>query len=71
MVDTDSRIANIISTGDGESDLYLTFTYAWNIPEVEDGTAQAEETKEKFQQMAQGAVNTSIKQIREIVKGQA
>ena len=71
MVDVDNRISNIISSGDGESDLYLTFTFEWNFPEIAEGTAEATTKQQELQESGQEAVATSIAQLRELVQGHA
>ena len=69
MVDLGNRVSNIISTGDGESDLYLTFTFVWNAPDMQDGTAEAAGKDAQYSQMAGEAVNSTIKQLRAEVQG--
>lgn len=69
MVDADNRISNIISSGSGESDLYLTFTFVWNVPDVSEGTAEATETQNQFQKSGEGAVMSTIAELRELAQG--
>lgn len=71
MVDVDNRISNIISSGDGESDLYLTFTFDLNVPDVQEGTVEAKDRQAQLQARAEEAVAASIVEIREMVKGKA
>jgi hypothetical protein len=68
MVDVGTRISNTISDGDGESDLYLTFTFVWNYPNIKPGSKEEAEKKSQFAGQAREAVLTSIKQIRDLVQ---
>lgn len=68
MVDFGNYISNIISAGDGESDLYLTFTFALNFPEIEEGTPEAEARAQQVAGAAKGATTSSINEIRTLVQ---
>ncbi|KAI0094382.1 hypothetical protein BDY19DRAFT_988233 [Irpex rosettiformis] len=71
MVDLGNTISNIISDGEGESDLYLTFTFNLNFPDIQEGTQEATERAERMQGTAETAVGMTINQIRSTVKEQA
>ncbi|KAI0785431.1 hypothetical protein BC629DRAFT_1517054 [Irpex lacteus] len=71
MVGRDTHIANIISDGEGESDLYLTFTFNWNVPGLVEGSLEAAERLEVMRNTAKTAVGKSIDQIRTSVKESA
>ncbi|KAI0686646.1 hypothetical protein BC835DRAFT_451470 [Cytidiella melzeri] len=68
MVGLGTTISNIISAGEGESDLYLTFTFNWNFPDIQEGTQEAVEKVQQLERMAKEAVMLTIKQIREMVR---
>lgn len=68
MVDFGNYISNIISTGDGESDLYLTFTFAWDFPNIHEGTPEATEKERQFSQMSRESTATSVNEIRDLVQ---
>lgn len=67
MVDLGNAISNIISTGDGESDMYLTFTFSMNAPALLDGSPEATEKLKAMEGIAKGAVNSTIEHIRDAV----
>lgn len=68
MVGNDTVISNIISTGDGESDLYLTFSFVWDLPDIQEGTDAAKAKQEQFANGAGTAVQQSVKEIRALVQ---
>ena len=68
MTGIGTRIQNTISDGDGESDLYLTFTCAWNFPDVKEGSPEEAEKTEQFSKQGREAVMKTIEQIRELVQ---
>ena len=55
MIDLGSHVANTISDGDGESDLYLTFTFGWNFPDIQEGSKEAAEKKLMFRTGVDGS----------------
>lgn len=67
MVDLGSAFANIISSGDGESDLYLTYTVSENLPHLQEGDPEAIEKTKAMEGLTVGAVKMSIEHIREAV----
>jgi hypothetical protein len=71
MVELGTSIANIISAGEGESDLYLTFTFSWNFPHIQEGTSEAHEKWQQVQEMAKGGVLMTINEIRDNVKAES
>lgn len=67
MLGLGTSVANIISSGDGESDLYLTFIFSQTFPDTPEGKAAAAAQS----QVATGAssvVKHSVDQIRALVK---
>jgi len=57
---------NIVSAGlDGE--LYLTFTFEWDFPEVEKGSKEEIEKQKGFQSSAPKAVSGTLAEIRKMV----
>lgn len=68
MVGTETFISNIISTGDGESDLYLTFSFVWDMPNIQEGSDAAKEKQAQFENGAGAAVQQSVNEIRALVQ---
>ena len=68
MLGRDNFVSNIISDGSGESDLYLTFTFAFSFPDVQDGSPEAAERAKTVSETAKKAVSMSINEIRELVE---
>ena len=68
MIDVGTHITNIISDGEGESDLYLTFTFSWNFPEIKAGSDIETQKRKQFSEQAKEAVLMSITEIRELVQ---
>lgn len=66
--DTGTAVSNIISTGENEADLYLTFTFSWNFAEITEGTEEAAAKAKTLAQMAQQVVPHTIEQIRTLVR---
>jgi len=62
-----SRVLNIVSTGEKESDLYLTFTFEWDHPEIEAGSEVAAAKQKGYQTMAPRGVSGTLAQIRKMV----
>ncbi|KAK3191243.1 hypothetical protein K4F52_002833 [Lecanicillium sp. MT-2017a] len=64
-----SEVENIIGSGpSGKADeLYLTYSFKWKLPGVEDGSDEAKEALAKQQQMSAGAVTSSLAAIRAMV----
>lgn len=68
MVGTETFISNIISTGDGESDLYLTFSFVWDMPDIQEGSDAAKAKQAQFENGAGAAVQQSVNEIRALVQ---
>ena len=68
MPEIGTVITNTVSDGDGESDLYLTFIFAWNFPEIHPGTPEEKAKREQLQGSAKEAVNHSVQELRELVQ---
>lgn len=61
-----SRVLNIVSTGaDGE--LYLTFTFEWEHPEIQAGSREAVEKQREYQDTAPRGVGGTLDEIRKLV----
>lgn len=54
---------NIVSEGPDKT-LYLTFTYDWNLPEIEQGTAEAKKAEEDHMNIAVSSVQGTIRALR-------
>ena len=68
MPDLGNAISNIISVGEDGKDLYLTFTFSWNFPDIQEGTKEAAEKSKSLTDMGQEVVPHTIQQIRAMVK---
>lgn len=68
MLDVGTVISNTISDGDGESDLYLTFTFAWNFPDIHPGYPEEKVKREQLKDTAKEAVIMSINEVRDLVQ---
>ncbi|GJE89537.1 DUF1857 domain-containing protein [Phanerochaete sordida] len=68
MIDVGTVISNIVSDGEGESDLYLTFNFAWNFPDIHPGSAEETTKRAQLKEGAKGAVLQSLKEIRDLVQ---
>lgn len=65
-----SHVRNIVSDGaSGDADdLHMTYLFEFRLPEVKEGSAEAEKELQKLKGMAKTAVESSINVIREMVK---
>ncbi|KAE9968403.1 hypothetical protein BLS_005886 [Venturia inaequalis] len=65
-----TTISNIISDGpSGEpNDLFLTYSFEWKHPNVEAGSAEAEQVQAKHKKTAKMAVDSTIETIRRMAK---
>lgn len=68
MPDIGTSISNIISVGNEETDLYLTFTFSWNFPDVVEDSEEALIKAKTLECMAREVVPHTINQIRALVK---
>lgn len=64
MTESKNFITNTISKGSGENELYLTFTFEWDFPELEEGSKDAQEKGEQLTKQAAEVVPHSIDTIR-------
>ncbi|ETN38946.1 uncharacterized protein HMPREF1541_06988 [Cyphellophora europaea CBS 101466] len=63
------RVMNIISQGaGGETDLYMTYTFEWQHPELKGDAAGLAEKKKGEEAMAKKAVESTIEVLRELVQ---
>ncbi|EGX95167.1 hypothetical protein CCM_03439 [Cordyceps militaris CM01] len=64
-----TEIENILAPGPsgGPSDLYLTYSFKWKFPKIEQGSQEEQDMRTQQQTMALGAVQSTIKVIREMV----
>jgi Domain of unknown function (DUF1857) len=65
-----TTISNIISDGpSGEpEDLFLSYSFEWKHPNVEAGSAQAEELQAKHKKTAKMAVDKTIETVRRMAQ---
>lgn len=62
-----SRVLNIVSSG-LDAELYLTFTFEWDHPEIEAGSDAALQKQKAYQVTAPRGVAGALAKIREMVK---
>lgn len=63
-----SFISNLVSQGKDETDLYLTFYFEWNLPEVEEGSEEAKRAVSQRWAMVREVVQETIDIGRKLVK---
>ena len=68
MPNLGTAISNIISSGQGENELFLTFSFSWHFAEIMEGTDEATEKAKVLEGMAWEGMSHTIEQIRELVK---
>ncbi|PSS36796.1 hypothetical protein PHLCEN_2v1340 [Hermanssonia centrifuga] len=69
MEDIGTSISNIISLGDGgDTDMYLTFTFTWNFPEIQEGSEEATTKAKQLTEVSKNAAAHTVKQVREMLK---
>lgn len=59
---------NIVSTGANPGELYLTFTFEWDHPEIEKGSAEELVKQKQYQASAPAGLTGTLGKIREMVK---
>ena len=68
MKDVGTTISNIVSVGKTESDVYLTFVYAWNFANILEGSEEAVTKEKELRNGAQVTIPLTIEQLRVLVK---
>ncbi|THG95472.1 hypothetical protein EW026_g6187 [Hermanssonia centrifuga] len=69
MEDIGTSISNIVSLGDGgDTDMYLTFTFTWNFPKIQEGSEEATTKAKQLTEMSKNAAAHTVKQVREMLK---
>lgn len=68
VVGNASRVLNIVSTGANSGDLYLTFTFEWDHPEIEKDSAEELAKQIQYQASAPAGLAATLAKIREMVK---
>jgi hypothetical protein len=67
MIGTDTIITNTISKGAGENELYMTFTFEWDFPNIQGGS-EASDKEEELTKEGALVVPSAIDQIRNMVR---
>jgi len=67
MINPGNVIINTISTGAGANELYLTFTFEWDFPDMQEGS-ELNKKKETLIEEAAYIVPHTIDQIRNMVR---
>jgi hypothetical protein len=60
-----SIVQNIISEGPDKT-LFLTFTYDWNLPDIEPGTSEAKKAESDHMKIAVSSVQGTIRALRKM-----
>jgi len=68
IIETGNLITNVISTGAGKNELYLTLTYDGEFLEIQDGTKEARKKERMLIEQAAAVVPHTIEQIRSLVR---
>ena len=68
MPESGIAVSSIISIGEDETDLYLTFTFTWNFPNIVEGTEEAAAKVEALTQVVKPIVSHTVEQLREMAK---
>jgi hypothetical protein len=69
MIEADSFVTNTISTGtQGPDDLYLTFTFEWNFPAIQEGSQEAEDKEKQLKQEGVLGISYATDVIRAMVR---
>ncbi|TID26324.1 DUF1857-domain-containing protein [Venturia nashicola] len=68
VVGNASRVLNIVSTGASPGELYLTFTFEWDHPEIERGSAEELTKQIQYQTSAPAGLAGTLVRIREMAK---
>ncbi|QDS71221.1 hypothetical protein FKW77_010411 [Venturia effusa] len=63
-----SRVLNIISIGANPGEMYLTFTFEWDHPEIEKGSSEEIAKQKQYQTSAPAGLAGTLGKIREMVK---
>lgn len=67
-LDSGAFISNIVSQGQDEKDLYLTFYFEWPMPKIEAGSQEEKETADKMWTLAKESVRATINHTRNLVE---
>jgi hypothetical protein len=65
---TGTRIQNIISRGAGEHELYITYTFAFVYPELEEGSPEAHARVAQMTGMGAKVVPGGVAEMRELAQ---
>ena len=67
-LDSGAFISNLVSQGKDETDLYLTFYFEWNYPNIKEGSREEKETSHTLWGMAEKTVQHTIDYARNMAK---
>lgn len=68
MAEAGTVITNTISTGVGENELYLTYTFEWDFPGIEEGSEEANEKERQLTKEGVRGVPHAIDVMRAMVR---
>jgi hypothetical protein len=68
MAEANTVITNTISTGAGENELYLTYTFQWDFPSIKEGSEEANEKERQLAEQGAQGVPYAIDTIRAMVQ---
>lgn len=63
-----SLISNLVSQGEDETDLYLTFFLEWNFPDMQEGSEEKNELAQQLSGFAKDVLRETIDIARKMVK---
>jgi hypothetical protein len=65
--DNGSRVINLLTSGpDGIHDLYLTFGFKWQHPEIEEGSPEIQKKKDEYRAVTFKAIGSTLDTIRKM-----
>ena len=67
-LDSGAFISNIVSQGQDDRDLHLTFYFEWQFPNIEAGSQEEKDTSDKLWELAKESVQATIDHTRTLVK---
>ena len=67
-LDSGAFISNIVSQGQDEKDLHLTFYFEWPFPKLEAGSKEEKDTSDRLWGLAKESVQATIDHTRKLVK---
>lgn len=67
-LDSGAFISNIVSQGQNDKDLYLTFFFEWPFPNIQSGSTEEKDTTERLWNLARETVKHTIDSARAMIR---